>query len=154
MYSVGIQAEDAAHAIGRSTESLADHVMTALARTAELASSYAKSGIGMRNVLYVSHTYGLRSSITWGTQAGSKSFHAVMRASAPYAAFVENGTKAHTIEPKRRQALRFVQNGAVRFSRIVNHPGTAPRPFMAQAQERATPLLERLMGEAFARAFT
>lgn len=154
MYAVTFNAEDAARAIRRGADSLSEQVMQALARTAQLASFYAKSGIGTRDVLYQSRTFGLRNSIQWATQMGSSSAHAVMRASAPYASFVENGTKPHMIEPKRKQALRFVQNGAVRFSRIVHHPGTTPRPFMAQAQERATPLLERLMGEAFAKAFT
>ncbi len=122
--------------------------MKALERTAQLATTYAKT-----SALYKSHTYGLRSSINFGTQMGSTSAHAVMRASAPYAAFVENGTRPHTIEARRKSTLRFVQNGAIRFARAVRHPGTKARPFMAQAQDRATPLLERLMGEAVVRAF-
>lgn len=148
MYAVSFQAEDAAKSLERAQRTLNEEIMHALARTAELASSYAKT-----SALYKSHTYGLRSSVQWGAQLGASSAHAVMRASAPYAAFVENGTRPHTIEPKRKSTLRFVQNGAVRFSRIVHHPGTRARPFMAQAQDRATPLLERLMGEAFVRAF-
>ncbi len=148
MHSVSFHGEDFAKSLENATKNLNDEVMKALARTAELASGYART-----SVLYKSHTYGLRSSIQWGTQLGSSSAHAVMRASAPYAEYIENGSKPHTIEPNRKQALRFVQNGAVRFSRIVHHPGTKATHFMTLAQERATPLLERLMGEAFARAF-
>ncbi len=148
MYAVSFHSQDAAQSFEKAQRTLAAEVMHALARTAELASGYART-----SALYKSHTYGLRSSIQWGTQQGASSAHAVMRASAPYAAFVENGTRPHTIEARRKTTLRFVQNGAVRFSRIVHHPGTKPRPFMAQAQDRATPLLERLMGEAFVRAF-
>ncbi len=122
--------------------------MHALERTAQLATTYAKT-----SALYKSHTYGLRNSISFGTQLGATSAHAVMRASAPYAAFVENGTRPHTISANNKQALRFVQNGAVRFAKVVRHPGTKATHFMAKAQERATPLLERLMGEAVNRAF-
>ncbi len=149
MYALFLHVEDTARSLEKAARTLNEEIMHALARTAELASGYART-----SALYKSHTYGLRSSIQWGTQLGATSAHAVMRAAAPYAAFVENGTKPHTIEARRKTTLRFVQNGAVRFSRIVHHPGTAPRPFMAQAQDRATPLLERLMGEAFVRAFT
>ncbi len=149
MHTVSVSGESFAQSLSKAERSLPGEIMAALARTAELASGYART-----SALYKSHTYGLRSSIQWGTQLGAQTAHAVMRASAPYAAFVENGTKPHTIEPRHASVLRFVQNGAVRFSRSVNHPGTAPRPFMAQAQDRATPLLERLMGEAFAHAFT
>jgi hypothetical protein len=148
MYALSLHTEEINRSFDKAREVLFVEIMNALSRTAELASSYAKT-----STLYKSHTYGLRSSIQWGTQLGAKSAHAVMRASAPYAAFVENGTKPHTITAKRQTTLRFVQNGAVRFSRSVRHPGTKPRPFMAQAQDRATPLLERLMGEAISRAF-
>lgn len=124
-------------------------IMRALERTAEQAATYAKT-----STLYRSRTYGLRKSITWGAQLGSTSAHAVVRASAPYAGFVENGTKPHDITPRRKSVLRFQQNGAIRFSRIVHHPGTAPRPFMAQAAEKVTPLFERLVNEAIAKALT
>lgn len=149
MYAVSFHSQDAARSLEKAERTLNAEIMHALARTAELASTYAKT-----SALYKSHTYGLRSSIQWGTQQGASSAHAVMRASAPYAHWVENGTKPHTIEARRKSTLRFVQNGAVRFSRIVHHPGTKATNFMAKAQERATPLLERLMGEAFIRAFT
>ncbi len=124
-------------------------IMRALERTAEQAATYAKT-----STLYRSHTYGLRKSITWGAQLGSTSAHAVVRASAPYAGFVENGTKPHDITPRRAQVLRFQQNGAIRFARIVHHPGTAPRPFMAQAADKVTPLFERLVNEAITKALT
>lgn len=149
MYAVSMNVSEFTAAAELGQRNFPGEVMKALERTAQLATTYAKT-----STLYKSHTYGLRSSITWGAQMGTSSAHAVMRASAPYASFVEFGTKPHTIEARRGTHMRFVQNGAIRFARIVHHPGTKPRPFMAQAQERATPLLERLMGEALARAFT
>lgn len=129
-------------------------VMAAIRRTVELAATYAKT-----STRYKSHTYKLRSSIEgtvmggFGGVAGAGALGGRVSANAPYAAYVENGTKAHDIHPRRKTVLRFVQNGTVRFARHVRHPGTAPRPFMADAKERATPFFERLMAEAVVRAF-
>ena len=149
MYAVSMDHTSFSSAMEKAQERLRGEILKALERTVELAASYAKAGLQ-----YNHRTYGLRKSITWGTQLGTSQASGILRASAPYAHFVEFGTKPHTIEARRKKTLRFVQNGAVRFARIVRHPGTAPRPFMAQAQERSLPLLERLMGEAVARAFT
>ena len=55
-------------------------------------------------------------------------------ADTKYAAFVENGTPPHRIEPRNASVLRFVSNGQVMFARGVNHPGTAERPFMTHAR--------------------
>ncbi len=148
MFATSIQSSAAVSSFRRAEEIFAGEVMKALERTAQLATTYAKT-----SALYKSHTYGLRNSISFGTQRGSTSAHAVMRASAPYAEFIENGSRPHTIMARRKSTMRFVQNGAVRFARIVRHPGTKATHFMAKAQERATPLLERLMGEAATRAF-
>lgn len=46
--------------------------------------------------------------------------------------FLEGGTRAHVIHGK--PVLRFVVNGQVLFRRMVHHPGTKPRPFMAEAR--------------------
>lgn len=45
---------------------------------------------------------------------------------------LESGTRAHKIYG--RPILRFVINGEVFFRRMVNHPGTAPRPFVSDAR--------------------
>lgn len=75
---------------------------------------------------------------------------------APYALYVEEGTRAHEIWPKEghgfvgplrsgqsrrditdigthRVALRFTIGGRVVFARMVHHPGTPPLPFMYPA---------------------
>lgn len=44
----------------------------------------------------------------------------------PYAAAMNNGSKAHTILPKNKKSLYF----GGRFAGKVKHPGTEPRPFM------------------------
>lgn len=70
-------------------------------------------------------------------------------ATANYAAFVELGTKPHTIVPRNRKALRFAVGGgatlagrprsgsSVVFAKKVNHPGTKPHPFMVPGAEKA-----------------
>jgi hypothetical protein len=51
------------------------------------------------------------------------------------AKFIENGTPPHVIEARGGppNALKFTMNGQTFFRRRVNHPGTAERPFMAEA---------------------
>jgi HK97 gp10 family phage protein len=56
---------------------------------------------------------------------------------APHVKFLEEGTKAHVIAARRARFLRFVQNGAVRFAKRVNHPGTKPTGFMKAARDEA-----------------
>lgn len=127
----------------------------ALQRTVNMAAMYAKT-----STLYRSHTYGLRGSIKGfviggmgGGAGGVSILQGRVEARAPYAAFVENGTRPHIIVPRRKNALRFVQNGAVRFAPFVQHPGTRRRPFMREARDLTAPIFERLVGEAFVRAF-
>jgi len=76
---------------------------------------------------------------------------------APYARFVHEGTKPHVILPRIKRALAFawvkrgyatsrsgrryykkVDFGNVVF-RLVRHPGTKPRPFMAEIAEKSKP---------------
>lgn len=82
--------------------------------------------------LFKDRTGQLRASIeSFDTGA----FSGKVQAGAPYAPFIENGTRAHTIYPVNGPFLVFMVNGTRVFARKVNHPGTAKRPFMAQAKE-------------------
>lgn len=133
--------------------SLLDQLLyEALQRTVQLATTYAKT-----STLYRSHTYGLRQSIRGFVVGGMTGMMLMpqgrVEARAPYASFVHNGTAPHIIVPRRRQVLRFVQNGAVRFAPFVQHPGTRRRPYMTEARDLTAPIFERLVGEAFVRAF-
>lgn len=62
----------------------------------------------------------------------------------PYGAYVEYGTKAHKIYPKRSGGvLRFAVGGSIVFAKYVSHPGNAPLPFMRPAAEYAGLVLVR-----------
>lgn len=55
-------------------------------------------------------------------------------ATAPYAAFVELGTRSHDIFPRNKSVLSWVdRSGARVFARRVRHPGTQPKPFLKPA---------------------
>lgn len=70
-------------------------------------------------------------------------------ASASYALYVHEGTKAHTIVPRRAKALAFPaagsgtlsgrvrKGGKVRFAKRVRHPGTKANPFMLRGAVKA-----------------
>lgn len=60
---------------------------------------------------------------------------------AKYASAVHNGASAHTITPRRRQALRFTVGGTVVYARSVRHPGNPARPWLARAAQQVA--LER-----------
>jgi len=81
--------------------------------------------------------------------------HAIVRASANYAAYVELGTRPHVIKPRNGKFLAFPAKGtatrlggaptrdAVRkggayvFARVVHHPGTKPQPFLVPGAQQA-----------------
>ena len=55
----------------------------------------------------------------------------------PHTKLVHDGSRPHTIQPvpSRRPGgyLRFVQNGRVRYAKIVYHPGFRGDPFLTKA---------------------
>lgn len=55
--------------------------------------------------------------------------------SAPHGPFVHQGTRAHTIFPKNKKALRWAPQGggAFHFAKVVHHPGTKSDPFLYNA---------------------
>lgn len=57
----------------------------------------------------------------------------VVSNTAPYAPFVEFGTRPHIIRARRVRFLRFFWKGAIRFFRKVNHPGTRHTRFLWRA---------------------
>jgi len=86
----------------------------------------------------------LRKGTYWKSRTGalSRSFARekkgtafyVVASSSPVAAFLDKGTRAHTIEAKNAKALRFRANGSIRFAKRVHHPGTKAIYFEAMEQ--------------------
>lgn len=61
-------------------------------------------------------------------------FIGIVKAGASHAIFLEEGTRAHIIKPKKASCLRFYgKNGKPVFAKKVHHPGTDPSPFMETA---------------------
>lgn len=69
-----------------------------------------------------------------------------VEATADYAAAVHEGTRPHVIRPRTATvygphpkgaptALKFSVGGRTLFRKVVNHPGTRPRPFLRNAAE-------------------
>lgn len=130
-----------------------------LRRAGEQAQANARQTLGQGVALALEHaratqsfkdrTGELRKSLTRGQKSTWVHF---LKASAPHAKYVEDGTRPHRIEAKGR-ALRFVQHGAIRFRRSVNHPGTKARHFMDDAANVGARFLDWRMEDAIARAF-
>lgn len=63
---------------------------------------------------------------------------------------VEYGTQPHVIRPKTPGGVLAFPGagGGTVFAKSVNHPGTAPQPYMGPAFDRNAPGLERALGDA------
>lgn len=53
----------------------------------------------------------------------AKGFSVDIRYTAPQANFTNDGTRPHTIRPRRGKVLRFQSGGRTIFARVVHHPG-------------------------------
>lgn len=75
---------------------------------------------------------------------------AIIEATAPYAAYVELGTRPHVIRPRNKRLLSWTEGkrlsgrprtgaaaGARFFARVVHHPGTKPQPYLVPAAKWA-----------------
>lgn len=67
-------------------------------------------------------------------------------ADTPYARFVADGTRPHTIRPRTARALRFQVGGKTVFAMRVNHPGTQPNPWFRNAFTKANRTLRSRWG--------
>ncbi|MER7500445.1 hypothetical protein AB0L05_27685 [Nonomuraea pusilla] len=83
----------------------------------------------------------MRAKIRWdrgrdviGVYADISSPARTARDGKPYGLFMEIGTRAHVIRPKRPDGwLRFMVDGKVVFARVVHHPGTRPYAYLRRA---------------------
>lgn len=71
------------------------------------------------------------SNIRLTAQGGTADIESVQT----YSMFVHEGTKAHTIVPKRASVLSFTIGGRRVFAKSVNHPGTKAQPWLRRALE-------------------
>jgi len=95
----------------------------------------------MRNRVPIRTGY-LRESIT--RKLTPKGF--TVTPTAPYASFVDQGTKPHTIYPVNAKVLMWHgPYGEAVFSRIVHHPGSAGRFFMRDTREEMAPVLKQML---------
>ncbi len=95
-----------------------------------------------RGRAFTPRTGNLQGSISWrGLEGGA----AEVSAGAKYAPFVEFGTRAHRILPRKRKFLRFFRLGKEVETKEVFHPGTRPRPFFFINMSRRTLLVKRAM---------
>jgi len=121
MFAARVEAADTARQLeelGRSFERVAVDVVDAGVRAAEKAAR--------GTALWKDRSGGTRGSIR-GEVSGLSGKVSAGRA----ARFLELGTGPHVI--RGNPILRFEVGGAVFFRRSVRHPGTRPRPFMAEA---------------------
>jgi len=76
---------------------------------------------------------------------GSLEHHIIIGGNrAPYAPYVEYGTRPHTILPRRAHALRFEVKGEIIYRRRVHHPGSRPQLIMRRAAEQVLRDLDEL----------
>jgi hypothetical protein len=64
-------------------------------------------------------------------------FRGVVSVHHPAALHVIYGTRPHLIRPRRAQALRFTVGGRVVYAKLVRHPGSQGRNFLAMALRSA-----------------
>jgi HK97 gp10 family phage protein len=73
---------------------------------------------------------------------------------APYAGYVEFGTRPHVIRPRKAGGvLVFTVGGQKVFARKVNHPGTRPHPYVMPAFTSWVDSLGTMAAEANVRTF-
>lgn len=73
---------------------------------------------------------------------------------APYAGYVEHGTEPHVIRPKTPNGvLRFQANGVTVYAKKVNHPGSAPHPYVMPAFQAWVDSLGPMAAEANIQTF-
>lgn len=139
-----IDASDCLRGLGTVERRILDVPRVRLYEVAQVAQRTAKD-----TTLFHDRTGRLRGKIDI-VDVGA--FEKRVIARMPYSRFIEDGTKAHVIRPKRARFLRFYVAGETVFARRVNHPGTAKRPFMENAARAGGQAMRLLIDEGVERA--
>lgn len=99
----------------------------------------ARQVVNRAKILAPVRTGRLRGSIDYRTSSFfSLRPKAHVFSDVEYAPFVNDGTRRHFIRPKNKKVLRFQVGGKVVYARVVDHPGTKPRPFLDRALSAVT----------------
>jgi HK97 gp10 family phage protein len=111
-----------------------------LAVLPDLIGSKARRKLNKRVVDFAYQEMRDRAPLRTGVLKGSiikllREFEGYVGSAAPYAVYVEYGTRPHTILPVNARVLAFEVAGRTVFSPIVRHPGTRPQPFMRETAE-------------------
>lgn len=153
--------EDTIFSLGETCERLLSAgVVNGVKEAVDSGAAYARA-----NHQWTSRTGELEGSIAGRmdvvTQNGAAG---TIEAMAKHASYMERGTPPHVIRPKEgegfvgplqrgqsrrkkddigthRVALRWVQDGQVRFASVVHHPGTEAMPFIGPAGDAAALIL-------------
>jgi hypothetical protein len=77
----------------------------------------------------------LKASINWSVQTSGWNVRGTSGSDLVYAYSVHEGSPARRITPKRTRELSFFWRRVGKFVKLpyVNHPGTAPQPYLVQA---------------------
>jgi len=70
---------------------------------------------------------------------------------APYAKFIEYGSRPHTITARKAMALRFEAHGDVIYAKYVRHPGTRAQRILARAIELSLRELDEIVSRILMR---
>ena len=65
---------------------------------------------------------------------------------APYAPYVEYGSRPHLIRARRSRALRFEVRGQLVYAKYVEHPGAKPQRILASAISAASRNMRDVFG--------
>lgn len=134
--SFRVESEAALKDLGRVQADMLASVRQVLGQLAALAAAHARSTTAFKD-----KTGALRNSITRGDRSTWAVFVKAGGKDAPYAQFIEAGSRAHEIKARRARFLRFEQAGEVVFRKRVFHPGTRPARFMQSARDAAESLV-------------
>ena len=71
---------------------------------------------------------------------------------APQAAFVNFGTRPHTIGPSKKKALRWAGPNGFIFAKLVNHPGYIGDDYIGKAKDDAISQFQTILDKAMKKA--
>lgn len=132
-------AEELERALDEGARLASDGIRRAVAEGVQFGADAAR-----RDHLYRDRTHRLTDSIVGRIEVEAPGAAVgVIEARAKHAKFVEKGTEAHDIEPRKKKALHWEGPDGEHFASRVFHPGTEPRPFIAPAAAVARQHIER-----------